>query len=68
MSDRRAMVGGMTTEPDKPVAYPEFDENGKRNPVRVPATEESEAWELEIMEYSADYDPYDHETLANEPN
>lgn len=58
----------ITTEGNEPAAYPEYDENGKPKPVRVPPTEDSEDWELEIMQDCAEYDPYDIETLANEPS
>ena len=50
---------------NKPLAYPEIDENGNHNPVRLPATAESEQWELEIMAYDAEYDPYDHIAAAD---
>ncbi|TLM75970.1 hypothetical protein [Pseudarthrobacter sp. NamB4] len=58
----------MTEPENKPAAYPEYDENGNRNPVRVPPTEASEEWELETIRDNAEYDPYDIDTLANEPN
>jgi hypothetical protein len=50
------------------VRYPRYNEAGEPNPVRVPPTEDSEQWELEIFQEIADYDPYDIDTLANEPN
>jgi len=58
----------MTTEQNKPVAYPEYDENGNHNPVRLPPSEKSEAWELEIFADIAEYDPYDIHAIADEPN
>lgn len=58
----------MTTEAKNTLTYPEYDENGKPNPVRVPATEDSEEWEIEAMHDGADYDPYDIDMLANEPS
>jgi hypothetical protein len=50
------------------VAYPEFNESGEKNPVRVPLTEDSEQWEIDVVHATADYDPFDPDTLANEPN
>jgi hypothetical protein len=51
---------GAMTEPDsKPVAYPEYDENGNHNPVRVPPSEDSELWEMEIMRDNIENDPND---------
>jgi len=49
----------MTTEENKPLAYPEYDESGKPNPVRLPATEDSEQWELEIIRDNIEQDPND---------
>jgi len=40
-------MGAMTESENKPVAYPEYDENGKPNPLRVPLSAESEQWEIE---------------------
>lgn len=47
----------MTASESKLVAYPEYDDNGKRNPVRLPATEDSEQWELEIIRENIENDP-----------
>lgn len=49
----------MTESKSKTVTYPEYDENGNRNPVRVPPSEESEDWELEIMRENIEQDPND---------
>lgn len=64
----RPKMGAMTTKENEPGAYPQYDENGNQNPVRVPPTEESEQWEMDIIHATADYDPTDPDTLANEPN
>lgn len=49
----------MTESENKPLAYPEYDENGNPNPVRVPPTEDSEQWELEVMRNNIENDPND---------
>ncbi len=56
------------TEESKAASYPEFDENGKPNPLRLPVTGVSEQWEIEQAKENDGYDPCDIETLANEPN
>lgn len=43
----------------KPLAYPEYDEDGKPNPVRVPPTDKSEEWEMEIIRENIESDPND---------
>jgi hypothetical protein len=59
----------MSAEERKPVAYPQYDDAGNHNPVRVPPSEESEEWELEIMRDNAEYDPYDNDSaLYNGPD
>lgn len=37
----------MTESENKALAYPEYDESGAQNPIRVPITAESEQWEKE---------------------
>ncbi|MFF2029332.1 hypothetical protein [Arthrobacter sp. NPDC058192] len=49
----------MTEPENKPAAYPEYDENGNRNPVRVPPSAESEAWVMEDMRENIGNDPND---------
>lgn len=49
----------MSESENKPLAYPEYDENGKPNPVRVPPSEDSEQWEMEIIRENIENDPND---------
>jgi hypothetical protein len=49
----------MTESEKMPVAYPQYDENGNPNPVRLPPSEDSEQWELEIMQDNIQNDPND---------
>jgi hypothetical protein len=49
----------MSESENKPVKYPEYDEDGHPNPVRVPPSKESEPWELEIMRENIENDPND---------
>lgn len=49
----------MSESENKPLAYPEYDENGKPNPVRVPPSEDSEQWEMEIIRENIESDPND---------
>lgn len=49
----------MTESENKSLAYAEYDENGNHNPVRLPATEDSEQWELEIIRENIENDPND---------
>lgn len=57
----RAMMGSEK----KPVVYPEYGENGNRNPVRVPPSEDSESWEMEIMIENIENDPNDPDSPIN---
>lgn len=49
----------MTESESSTVPYPEYDESGTHNPVRVPPSEVSEEWELEIMRENIQHDPND---------
>jgi hypothetical protein len=47
----------MTSAENQPMTYPEFNEKGDRNPVRLPLTEASERWEVDSVQASESTEP-----------
>lgn len=47
----------MSPTENEPAPYPEFDEAGERNPVRVPLTEVSEQWEVNTVQATKSMEP-----------
>ena len=55
-------IGAMTESENEPAAYPQYDENGKQSPLRLPLTENSEQWEIDLVAETQDYE------LSGKPN
>jgi hypothetical protein len=47
----------MTSAENVPTTYPEFTEDGSRNPVRLPLTEASEQWEVNTVQAEESLEP-----------
>ncbi|MHA7241547.1 hypothetical protein [Arthrobacter sp. TMS1-12-1] len=47
----------MTSAENVPLTYPEFNDQGDRNPVRLPLTEASEQWEVDTAQAAESMEP-----------
>lgn len=47
----------MTSAENMPHTYPEFNDQGDRNPVRLPLTEASEQWEVDTAQAAESMEP-----------
>jgi hypothetical protein len=47
----------MTSAENVPLTYPEFTDEGDRNPVRLPLTETSEQWEVDTVQAMESTEP-----------
>ena len=47
----------MTSAENAPKTYPEFTEEGDRNPARLPLTEASERWEVDTVQATESMEP-----------
>jgi hypothetical protein len=61
----------MTSAENVPLTYPEFNDEGDRNPVRLPLTEASEQWEVDTaqaVESMEPEEPWSLGTPTSEPD